>query len=78
MTVATGVVGTAIAQTLSRYQLRCALLDAASDVGARTSKGNTAIWHTGFDATPGSLAPGDENDLRARDDKYCKVDVRVR
>lgn len=53
--IGAGVVGSAIAQTLSRYQLRCALLDAASDVGSRTSKANTAIWHTGFDATPGSL-----------------------
>src|SRR5215210_7823583 len=53
--IGAGVVGSAIAQTLSRYQLRCVLLDAAADVGARTSKANTAIWHTGFDATPGSL-----------------------
>src|SRR3954471_14199668 len=53
--IGAGVVGSAIAHTLSRYQLRCVLLDAASDVGAKTSKGNTAIWHTRFDATPGSL-----------------------
>src|SRR5262245_58448563 len=53
--IGAGVVGSAIAYVLSRYQLRSALLDAASDVGAKTSKGNTAIWHTGFDATPGSL-----------------------
>ena len=53
--IGAGVVGSAIAHALSHYQLRCALLDGASDVGARTSKGNTAIWHTGFDATPGSL-----------------------
>jgi glycerol-3-phosphate dehydrogenase len=53
--IGAGVVGSAIAHQLSRYQLRCALLDAAADVGAKTSKGNTAIWHTGFDATPGSL-----------------------
>ena len=31
------------------------LLDAAPDVGTGTSKANTAILHTGFDATPGSL-----------------------
>lgn len=40
--IGAGVVGSAIAHALSHYQLRCALLDGASDVGARTSKGNTA------------------------------------
>src|SRR6516162_9062900 len=53
--VGAGVVGTAIARTLARYELDCALLDAASDVGTGTSKANTAILHTGFDAKPGTL-----------------------
>jgi glycerol-3-phosphate dehydrogenase len=53
--IGAGVVGSAIARALSRFDLRCILVDAASDVGATTSKANTAIWHTGFDATPGSL-----------------------
>ncbi|WP_369218451.1 NAD(P)/FAD-dependent oxidoreductase, partial [Streptomyces flavofungini] len=35
--------------------LRVALVDAANDVGEGTSKANTAILHTGFDAVPGSL-----------------------
>ena len=50
-----GVVGAAIARELSRFQLRCTLIDAAPDVGARTSKANTALLHTGFDAKPGTL-----------------------
>src|SRR5919198_3539537 len=50
-----GVVGTAIARELSRFELRCTLLEAASDVGAGTSKANTALLHTGFDAKPGTL-----------------------
>ena len=50
-----GVVGTAIARELSRFELRCTLVEAAPDVGARTSKANTALLHTGFDATPGTL-----------------------
>jgi len=50
-----GVVGTAIARELAGYQLRCVLLEAADDVGTGTSKANTAILHTGFDATPGTL-----------------------
>ena len=53
--VGAGVVGAAIARTLAGYQLSCLLVDAASDVGTGTSKANTAILHTGFDAEPGSL-----------------------
>ncbi len=53
--VGAGVVGTAIARTLARYRLDCVLADAANDVGTGTSKANTAILHTGFDAKPGSL-----------------------
>lgn len=49
------MVGAAIARELAQYELRCALVEAAPDVGMGTSKANTAIWHTGFDATPGSL-----------------------
>ncbi len=52
--VGAGVVGTAIARALSRYELDVALLDAANDVGQGTSKANTAILHTGFDAKPGT------------------------
>jgi glycerol-3-phosphate dehydrogenase len=53
--VGAGVVGTAIARTLARYSLDVVLADAACDVGTGTSKANTAILHTGFDAKPGSL-----------------------
>ncbi|TVZ02609.1 FAD/NAD(P)-binding oxidoreductase [Trebonia kvetii] len=50
-----GVVGTAIARELAGYQVRCVLFEADGDVGNGTSKANTAILHTGFDATPGTL-----------------------
>ena len=53
--IGAGVVGTAVARLLSHHHLEVALLDAAPDIGAGTSKANTAILHTGFDATPGSL-----------------------
>lgn len=53
--IGAGVVGSAIARDLSRYELSCVLIEAGSDVGVGTSKANTAIWHTGFDAPPGSL-----------------------
>ncbi|MFK4226633.1 FAD-dependent oxidoreductase [Streptomyces sp. NPDC019890] len=53
--VGAGVVGSAIARELARHHLRTALVDASDDVGNGTSKANTAILHTGFDAVPGSL-----------------------
>ncbi|RLV57126.1 FAD/NAD(P)-binding oxidoreductase [Aeromicrobium phragmitis] len=53
--IGAGVVGTAIARALSRRELSVALVDSAADVGDGTSKANTAILHTGFDAKPGTL-----------------------
>jgi glycerol-3-phosphate dehydrogenase len=53
--IGAGVVGTAIARTLAQYRLSCVLAEAAADVGTGTSKANTAILHTGFDAEPGTL-----------------------
>src|SRR5687767_15885887 len=50
-----GVVGCAIARELSRFDLRLTLLEAGPDVGAGTSKANTALLHTGFDSKPGTL-----------------------
>src|SRR5450759_3758137 len=53
--IGAGVVSTAIARTIAGYELTCVLVDAAGDVGTGTTKANTAILHTGFDAVPGSL-----------------------
>jgi glycerol-3-phosphate dehydrogenase len=53
--VGAGVVGCAIARELCRFELRVTLLEAGPDVGAGTSKANTALLHTGFDAKPGTL-----------------------
>lgn len=54
--VGAGVVGSAIARELAGHpHLRVALVEASGDVGDGTSKANTAILHTGFDAVPGSL-----------------------
>jgi glycerol-3-phosphate dehydrogenase len=49
-----GVVGTAVARHLARTALSVALLEAGPDIGAGTSKANTAILHTGYDTRPGS------------------------
>jgi glycerol-3-phosphate dehydrogenase len=53
--VGAGVVGSAIARELMRFDLDVTLFEAAADVGAGTSKANTALLHTGFDAKPGIL-----------------------
>jgi glycerol-3-phosphate dehydrogenase len=53
--IGAGIVGAAIARLLGGAELSVALLDARDDVGDGTSKANTAILHTGFDATPGTL-----------------------
>ncbi len=50
-----GVVGSAILRELSRYHARVALLERNPDVCECTSKSNSAIVHTGFDAPPGTL-----------------------
>jgi glycerol-3-phosphate dehydrogenase len=53
--IGAGIVGAAIARLLGGTSLSVALLEARDDVGDGTSKANTAILHTGFDATPGTL-----------------------
>lgn len=53
--IGAGVVGSAIARDLTLRGASCALLEAGDDVGAGTSKANTAILHTGFDTKPGTL-----------------------
>src|SRR6266498_298055 len=53
--IGAGAVGSAVARELSRYDIKVVLLESNSDVGMGTSKASTAIWHTGFDAKPGSL-----------------------
>ncbi len=50
-----GIVGAAIARELSGFRLSIALLEARGDVGDATSKANTALLHSGYDATPGTL-----------------------
>jgi len=53
--IGAGVVGSAIARACAQYRLSVIVLEAGDDVGAGTSKANTAILHTGFDTKPGTL-----------------------
>jgi glycerol-3-phosphate dehydrogenase len=53
--VGAGLVGVAIARELLGYDLDVVVVDARADVGDGTSKANTALLHTGFDASPGTV-----------------------
>ena len=53
--IGAGVVGSAVARELSRYDLKTAVLEREEDVCCGTSKANSAIVHAGFDAEPGSM-----------------------
>jgi glycerol-3-phosphate dehydrogenase len=53
--VGAGIVGSAIARALAGTNLSVALLEARADVGDGTSKANTALLHTGYDAVPETL-----------------------
>ena len=53
--VGAGVCGCSIARELSRYDCRLAVLEREKDVCEGTSKANSGIVHSGFDAKPGTL-----------------------
>lgn len=53
--IGAGVIGSAIARELSRYQANICVIEREEDVCNGTSKANSAIIHAGFDAKPGSL-----------------------
>lgn len=53
--IGAGVIGSAIARELSRYQASVCVIEREEDVCNGTSKANSAIIHAGFDAAPGSV-----------------------
>lgn len=53
--IGAGIVGCAIARAVAGTNLTVTLVEARADVGDGTSKANTALLHTGYDATPGTL-----------------------
>ncbi len=50
-----GVVGCAVARAAALAGASVVIVESRNDIGAGTSKANTAILHTGFDAVPGSV-----------------------
>ena len=55
MIIGAGVSGAAIARELSRYAVKCCVLEKEEDVCCGTSKANSAIIHAGYDAANGSM-----------------------
>ncbi len=50
-----GIIGTAVARELSRYELDVLLIEAEAEVGWGTTKANSGIVHGGFHEEPGTL-----------------------
>jgi len=53
--IGAGAVGCAVARELSKYKIDVKVVDKNEDIGGDASKSNSAIIHTGYDATPGTL-----------------------
>ncbi|MDO5416971.1 MAG: NAD(P)/FAD-dependent oxidoreductase [Lachnospiraceae bacterium] len=53
--IGAGVVGSAVARELSRYQLKIGVLEKELDVACGNSSRNTGMLHAGFTYKPGSL-----------------------
>ncbi len=53
--IGAGVIGSAIARELSKYEMSICVVERDEDVCCGTSKANSAIIHAGFDAMPGTL-----------------------
>ena len=53
--IGAGVSGCCIARELSRFHVNACVIEKGDDVTSGTSKGNSGVIHSGFDAKPGSL-----------------------
>ena len=53
--IGAGAVGSALAREFSKYRLDVTVIEKNEDLGGDSSKSNSAIIHTGYDAAPGTL-----------------------
>jgi glycerol-3-phosphate dehydrogenase len=53
--IGSGIIGSAVARELSRYQADILVLDKENDIACGTTKANSGIVHAGYDPKPGSL-----------------------
>lgn len=74
-----GVIGSAIARELSRYDLDVTLIERNEDVGGYASKCNSATLCSGHDAEPGSLEAKLTTASNRAYDEICKdLDVEMK
>ena len=50
-----GVCGAAIAMYLSKYDVKCCVIEKENDIAMGTTKANSGIIHAGYDTLPGTL-----------------------
>lgn len=55
LVIGAGAVGCAVARELTKYRLKVTVVEKNEDVGGDASKSNSAIIHTGYDASPGTI-----------------------
>ena len=53
--IGAGVTGTCSARELSKYQANVCVVEKGDAVASGTSKANSGVIHSGFDAKPGTL-----------------------
>ena len=53
--IGAGVIGASVARAISKYNLKTIVLEKHGDVCEETSKANSGIVHSGYDAKPGTL-----------------------
>ncbi|MBR0150950.1 MAG: FAD-dependent oxidoreductase, partial [Synergistaceae bacterium] len=53
--IGSGITGASIARELSKYKLRIAVIDKASELPAGASRANSSMIHGGFDDEPGTV-----------------------
>ena len=77
--IGAGVIGCAVARELSRYRANILVVDKNSDVCEGTSKANSAIVHSGYDAANGTLMAEFNVRGNAMMDELCRdLDVPFR
>lgn len=53
--IGAGIIGSSVARELSRYKLKIAVIDKASELPSGASRANSSMVHGGFDDKPGSM-----------------------
>ena len=59
-----GIVGSALAYELSKYELDTAVIEKENDICCGATRANSAIIHAGFDPIPDSYGEAQCNGLR--------------